>query len=144
MSFIAVPEFTNINISTTILHIVYNLCVLHSTLSLFSFQFLRTCLVAEHTCFEIPVPFLKHTEPSYVDVQVQVQVNETVESGQNQDPVLVYPNRNTVLIQTDREMYKPGDRIRIRLLVLNQDLFGDSKYKVTQKIEKPAIFNYTY
>lgn len=89
-----------------------------------------TALLAEHTCFEVTVPSLKHTEPSYVDVQVQVQINGTIESGQNQDPVLVYPHRNTILIQTDRQMYKPGDRVKIRLLALSQDLLGDSRHKV--------------
>lgn len=84
----------------------------------------------EHTCFEITIPSLKHVEPSYVDVQVQLQINETVESGQNQDPILIYPNRNTIFLQTDRQIYKPGDIIRIRLLVLNQDLLPDSMYKV--------------
>lgn len=84
----------------------------------------------EHTCFEITIPSLKHVEPSYVDVQVQVQINETVESSQNQDPILIYPNKITVLLQTDRQIYKPGDVIKIRLLALNKELLADSTYKV--------------
>lgn len=63
-------------------------------------------------------------------MQVQVQVNEVVESARNLDPVLVYPQRNTVLVQTDRQMYKPGDIVRIRLLALNEELLASSKYKV--------------
>lgn len=86
--------------------------------------------LAEHTCFDISIPSLKHTEPSYVDVQMQIQINGTIESGQNQDPVLVYPHRNTILIQTDRQTYKPGDQVKIRLLALNQELFSDSRHKV--------------
>lgn len=93
----------------------------------------------EHSCFEITIPSLKHAEPSYVDVQVQVQINETVESGQNQDPILIYPNRNIVLLQTDRSIYKPGDLVKIRLLALNQDLFADNVYKV-----QLALLNFYY
>lgn len=65
-----------------------------------------------------------------MDVQVQVQINETVESSQNQDPILIYPNRNTVLLQTDRQIYNPGDIVKIRLLALNKTLLADSTYKV--------------
>lgn len=76
------------------------------------------------------VPLLNYKEAHYTHVQIQIMLNGSVHTAHNQDPILIYPNKKVTFIQTDRKIYKPGDKIKIRVLVLNQDMTASKKLKV--------------
>lgn len=86
--------------------------------------------VLEHTCFDMFVPPLNYREAHYSHIQVQIMLNGSVHAAHNQDPILIYPNKKITFIQSDRKVYKPGDKVKIRVLVLSQELTALKKLKV--------------
>lgn len=50
------------------------------------------------------------------------------------DPVWFLPRTDTIILQTDRQKYKPGDKMKIRLVAINEELL--SSYKDTVRIFK--------
>lgn len=87
-------------------------------------------LHSEHECFEISIPKLRHhiMDAQFASLHLQVQLNGTVHSGHNQDPLLIYPNHNVIFIETDKSLYKPNDKVKIRILILTQDLKAPYSY----------------
>lgn len=81
------------------------------------------------------VPPLNYKEAHYAHIQVQIMLNGTVQTAHNQDPVLIYPNKKVTFIQSDRKIYKPGDKVKIRVLVLDPELTASKKLKVDCVIE---------
>lgn len=77
------------------------------------------------------VPSLGYKEPHYARIQAQIMLNGTVQRAQNQDPILIYPNKQVTFIQTNQKIYKPGDKVKIRVLVLDHELTASNKHKVT-------------
>ncbi|CAG9820997.1 unnamed protein product [Phaedon cochleariae] len=95
-------------------------------------------LETEHSCFELYVPRLEIKEPTLVNVKVQVHSSSgSIQSAHNQDPIQMYANEVIkTFIDTDRGTYKPGDKVRFRVLVLNDRLLP-----ISTKIEKIQIIN---
>ncbi|XP_044745841.1 pregnancy zone protein-like [Coccinella septempunctata] len=92
----------------------------------------------EYSCFHVRVPTHNKQSPQYVSVKVQVQLDGIVYGSHNQDPVLVYPDKMHTFIGLDRTMYKPGDQIRLRILVLDDDLLPPDQYKIPEvRIRNP-------
>lgn len=96
----------------------------------------------EYECFDISVPRLKHhiKDAQYASIHLQVQLNGTVYSGHTQDPILIYPNHNVIFMETDKTIYKPNDKVRIRILILTQDLKAPESYIV--KLYKKSKVQY--
>ncbi|XP_057663617.1 pregnancy zone protein-like isoform X1 [Diorhabda carinulata] len=91
----------------------------------------------DNTCFELFIPKLHHQEPYLIGVNIQIQSNDYVYSARNLDPILVYPNKWVkTFIETDRGFYKPGDKIKFRILVVDEKLLP-----VNVKIPKISINN---
>ncbi|KAK9891011.1 hypothetical protein WA026_013344 [Henosepilachna vigintioctopunctata] len=91
-----------------------------------------------YSCFDIKVPIHKRNSPQYVSVKVQVQLDGIVYGSHNQDPVLIFPNKEHTFIGLDRTNYKPGDRIRMRILILTHDLLPPEQYKIREiRIRNP-------
>lgn len=84
------------------------------------------------------------SEPQFVSVKIQVQFNGSVYSAHNQDPILVYPAKKISFVETDRGIYKAGDRLRIRILTLNHDMLPFKDYKVRQKVFKKMSENVNF
>ncbi|KAG5869783.1 hypothetical protein JTB14_022628 [Gonioctena quinquepunctata] len=88
-------------------------------------------------CFEVIVPRLEIKDPIYVNLRVQVHSNGAIQSAHNQDPILIFPTRVVrTFIDTDRGIYKPGEKIKFRILVLDQKLLP-----INTKIQKIRIIN---
>ncbi|CAH1996552.1 unnamed protein product [Acanthoscelides obtectus] len=95
-------------------------------------------LEAEHTCFDMIVPNLPIKEPQFVSIKVQVQLNGSIQSAHNLDPIVVYPHKLVkTFIHTDRGLYKPGDKVRFRLLILDENLLPDNSKVPVIKIKNP-------
>lgn len=74
------------------------------------------------------VPVKKIIDPQFVSVKAQVQINGHVYTAHNQDPILLYPSEsNRVLIETDRNIYKPGDTVKFFVLQVDSDLLPVSR-----------------
>nr|CAH7731884.1 unnamed protein product [Callosobruchus chinensis] len=95
-------------------------------------------LEAEHTCFDLIVPNLQIKDPQFVSIKVQVQLNGSIQSAHNLDPIVVYPHKLIkTFIHTDRGLYKPGDKVRFRLLMLDENLLPDNSKVPVIKIKNP-------
>ncbi|CAG9863564.1 unnamed protein product [Phyllotreta striolata] len=91
----------------------------------------------EHGCFEIFVGKIGQQEARLINVKVQVQSKGSLYSARNLDPVLVYPSKWTkTFVDTDRAVYKPGDKVRFRVLVVDEKFMP-----VNIKIPKISIKN---
>ncbi|XP_028141182.1 pregnancy zone protein-like isoform X1 [Diabrotica virgifera virgifera] len=101
------------------------------------FHSVTSILNSENSCFELFIPKTTLQEPHLINVKVQVKTNGYVYSAHNLDPILVYPNKWTkTFIDTDREVYKPGDKIKFRILVVDDKLLP-----INIKIPKISISN---
>lgn len=77
-------------------------------------------------------------DPQFVSVKAQVQINDHVYTAHNQDPILLYPSQsNRVLIETDRNIYKPGDTVKFFVLQLDSDLLPVSRPVTDIHIKNP-------
>lgn len=70
-------------------------------------------------CFEIRVP---HTTDVRAKIQLQVKLLESNYTINGVDYVHINQNTGITFVQTDRNIYKPGDRVKIRILLLTSDL----------------------
>lgn len=61
---------------------------------------------------------------------MQVQLNDSIFSAHNQDPILVYPFEKITFIETDKRMYKSEDKVKIRILTMDHNLRPSLQYKV--------------
>lgn len=73
-------------------------------------------------CFELRIPETQKTM-----AQIQVQIKFPDDSASNYtvntiNEINIVQNNDVVFIQTDKEIYKPGDRVKIRILILNYEL----------------------
>lgn len=77
----------------------------------------------------VPSLHPSNKEPFYINVAVTIPgISET---KLNMYPVRFFPRTDTLFLQTDRLKYKPGDQIRIRVFVLNEDLLPGYSHKVS-------------
>lgn len=60
-------------------------------------------------------------------------MNGPILSSHSQDPIVIYPNNDVVFVETDRGIYKPGDLLRFRILILNSELKPPETYIVRLK-----------
>ncbi|GLV36564.1 Thioester-containing protein 2 [Carabus blaptoides fortunei] len=87
-------------------------------------------------CFEIDVP---QTNNSDANVQVQIKFSseaqpKTIQTGK----VVIVQNSEITFVQTDRNIFKPGDLVRIRILLYNSNLSVPSKLVIPViKIRNP-------
>lgn len=77
------------------------------------------------------MPPLKIKDPQRASIHLQVQLNGTILSSHSEDPIFVYPNKNIIFVESDRPIYKPGDNVKIRILVLTYDLKPPEQYVVS-------------
>lgn len=70
-------------------------------------------------CFEIRVP---HTTDVRAKIQLQVKLLESNYTINGVDYVHINQNTGITFVQTDRNIYKPGDRVKLRILLLTSDL----------------------
>lgn len=75
------------------------------------------------------VPSLDPTNRESFYINVSVTIPEISETKLNMDPVRFLPRNDTLFLQTDRLKYRPGDQIRIRVFVLNEDLLPGIRRK---------------
>ncbi|XP_074042577.1 alpha-1-inhibitor 3 isoform X2 [Leptinotarsa decemlineata] len=94
-------------------------------------------LEAEHSCFEVFVPRLEIKDPIFVNLRIQVHSNGAVQNAHNQNPLVMLPTKVVkTFIDTDRGVYKPGDKVKFRIIVLDQKLLP-----VSTKISEIKIVN---
>lgn len=90
------------------------------------------CIPLEYSCFPLQIPQLNETQPSDLVVDMRVQSGETVLKGNNTFPLTVSaPKASQIFLQTDRHTYKPGDVVKVRILLLNDDFLAGSEQKVS-------------
>ncbi|KAK4885470.1 hypothetical protein RN001_001741 [Aquatica leii] len=89
-------------------------------------------ITSDNECFNIFVPKLRsHVKVAqFASLHLQFQLNGKMHSGHANEPVLIYPNTNLVFIETDKSVYKPNDKVRIRILVLTPDLKAPLKFNI--------------
>ncbi|KAK5647506.1 hypothetical protein RI129_002398 [Pyrocoelia pectoralis] len=87
---------------------------------------------SDHECFHIAVPKLRtHVKVAqFASLHIQFNVNGKLHSGHTQEPVLIYPNYNVIFIETDKNVYKANDKVKIRILVLTHDLKAPHKHAI--------------
>lgn len=73
-------------------------------------------------CFELRIPDTQKTI-----AQIQLQIKFPGDSNTNYtvntiNEINIVQNNDVTFIQTDKEIYKPGDRVKIRILILNYEL----------------------
>ncbi|XP_076257908.1 alpha-1-macroglobulin-like isoform X1 [Rhynchophorus ferrugineus] len=97
---------------------------------------------SDHTCFSMYVPKRNLLEPHLANVKVQVTDTHQTHTAHNLDPILMYPvEAAKVFVETDREIYKPGDLIKIRTLVIDQH-FTPGASKISEiRIKNPLDVN---
>ncbi|KAF5301333.1 hypothetical protein FQA39_LY10731 [Lamprigera yunnana] len=89
-------------------------------------------MTSDNECFYMAVPKLR----TYVKVgqvahfHIQFEHNGKVHTGHTNEPVVIYPNNNVIFIETDKNVYKPKDKVRIRILVLTSDLRTPQQYTI--------------
>lgn len=88
--------------------------------------------VSEYSCFELEVPDSNSTEHSTASIKVQIQSGSILLNEHNSKSVTLVPKANQVVtfLQTDRQMYKPGDTIKIRVLVLHKESLSGEEQTV--------------
>ncbi|KAL3287814.1 hypothetical protein HHI36_002274 [Cryptolaemus montrouzieri] len=92
----------------------------------------------EYSCFEVKVPTHNRNSPQYVSVKVQVQLDGIVYGSHNLDPVLIYPEKKSTFIGLDRTIYRPGDKIKLRILILTDNLLPPEQFKIPEvRIRNP-------
>lgn len=62
---------------------------------------------------------------------MQIQLNGTIHSYFNVDPIFVISNDKLTFIETDKTIYKPGDVVKWRILMLNNDIRPIQNYNVS-------------
>lgn len=87
--------------------------------------------MSEHTCFKIYIPDHKYEDIQVANLFLQIQLNGQMYASQNLDPILVYPYKNVIFIETDKPVYKPGSKVLFRVLILTQDMKPPEKYMVS-------------
>lgn len=94
-------------------------------------------------CFELLLPKYEYNKTTYPKpaVQVEVQTNYGILKGENlQSLEVVYYNDLAVtFIRTDRQIYKPGDVVKICIFTVNTKF---STYEFQTVIPKAIIFNF--
>lgn len=86
--------------------------------------------LVEYSCFQLQVP---STETSTATVEIQIQANDVLLSGRSSNTIsILSPNgkQEVTFLQTDRQMYKPGDVLKIRALVVNKEFLAGEEQKV--------------
>lgn len=65
-----------------------------------------------------------------MNIHLQVQLNGSIVSAHNTDPIFIIVEDKVTFIETDKQTYRPGDKIRIRFLILDKDIKVISYYIV--------------
>lgn len=78
-------------------------------------------------CFEIRVP---NTTDTYAKLHLQVKFSDSNYSINDVKKVNIHTPNGVTFIQTDREIYSPGQRVKIRILMLSQELGVPKNFKV--------------
>ncbi|XP_017785332.1 PREDICTED: alpha-1-macroglobulin-like isoform X1 [Nicrophorus vespilloides] len=98
-------------------------------------------ITSDYYCFDVQVPSHTSTEVLTASLHLQLQLNGTIYASHNQDAVLIYPNTDVTFIETDRNIYKQGDVVKLRLLVLSHDLKSTNQRNISNiKIINPKGF----
>lgn len=73
----------------------------------------------EHTCFKLFINPEKVKYSQYGSLHFQIQLNGTIYSSFNTDPIFIIANDKLTFIETDKTTYKPGDVVKFRILMLD-------------------------
>lgn len=69
-----------------------------------------------------------------------MQLNGAIQSAHNHDPVLLYPTKVfKTFINTDRNIYKPGDKVKFRIFVIDEQ-FLPQNLKVCTDLVQSQFF----
>lgn len=90
-------------------------------------------------CFEIRVPNTTDEDAKiHLKVKFADQVNYSINSVEN---VKLYPSSGLTYIQTDKEIYTPGQRVKIRILKLSQELGVPNDLIVSNKLSPAYMYS---
>lgn len=65
------------------------------------------------------------------DVEIQIKTSDgTTLSGHTSESIPVSQLEDVTFVQTDKQEYKPGDVLKIRIFVLNKDFLAGNEQKV--------------
>lgn len=68
-------------------------------------------------------------------MKVQIEVNGAIQNAHNTDPVMVYPKKVIKAnILTDKIAHMPGDKVRFRILVLDEHLLPQNAKVINSAI----------
>lgn len=88
------------------------------------------------------VPQHNNKEPQFARIRVEIKINNIQYSGHNQDPVVIYPNKKITFIDTDRRSYKAEDIVKLRILILKENLLPPRHYSIPHvRIKNPLGVN---
>ncbi|XP_075537197.1 pregnancy zone protein-like isoform X12 [Dermacentor variabilis] len=84
--------------------------------------------------------FLPFRVPEHLDSQAKIEVNGTFGSyvfGDRKE-IDFQKSKNTVLVQSDKALYKPGQRVQFRVLPINNELKPVTDVKATIYVTSPS------
>jgi len=71
---------------------------------------------------EIIVPNIDYKSFLFADLHVRMDIDNVSYVFKNDEELMLYPKRNVTFIETDKRYYKPGEKVRMRVLILQHDL----------------------
>ncbi|XP_075747662.1 pregnancy zone protein-like isoform X15 [Rhipicephalus microplus] len=84
--------------------------------------------------------FLPFRVPEHLDSQAKIEVNGTFGSyvfGDRKE-IDFQKSKNTILVQSDKALYKPGQRVQFRVLPINNELKPVTDVKATIYVTSPS------
>lgn len=94
----------------------------------------------DHSCFELLLSHPNETMSTEANVGIEIRANGFMLKEIKKIPVLPRINQVTFL-QTDRQIYKPGDIFKIRIFILNKDALASEEQTVVLKIICVFVLN---
>lgn len=71
---------------------------------------------------EISVPNIDYKSYLFADLHVRIETKNVSYTFNIDEELTIYPKRNVTFIETDKKYYKPGEKVRMRILILQHDL----------------------
>lgn len=85
-------------------------------------HFIVVISLLDNTCFKILIKPEKVKYSQYGSLHLQIQLNGTIHSAFNNEPIFIIANDKMTFIETDKTTYKPNDVVKFRILILDNDM----------------------
>lgn len=76
----------------------------------------------ETDCFNMTIPLHKSLEVLTADLLIYLESGGSVLHKKSYESVLIYPGTDVIFMETDRNIYRQGDNVKIRIVKLTQDM----------------------